>query len=66
MDRALAHLSTDRIAYNQVDKNWDAKILESELLAKWFEFMRGLSADNPAAADWFRNHRRARLVPFEQ
>jgi len=65
MDRALAHLSTDRIAYEQGDKDWNANALKSEVFMKWFEFMRTLSVDNPTAAAWFRGHRRARLVPFE-
>lgn len=65
MDCALAHLATHRIAFDKDDKNWDASTLRSEIFAKWFEFMRTLSVEDSTAAEWFRSHQRARLVPFE-
>jgi hypothetical protein len=61
MDRALAHLSFDRLDYK--DKDWSRNQLLSEIGAKWFEFLEKLEQHNEPAAAWFRKHRRARLIP---
>jgi hypothetical protein len=61
MDRAIAHLSFDRLTF---DKKWDATSLLSEIFGKWFEFIAKLDQDNPSAASWFRTDDRAKLVPF--
>ena len=64
MDAGLAHLSFNRLKYETEGKDWSAQHLLSEIGAKWFEFLDRLKSDNSAAFLWFRNHRRARLVPF--
>lgn len=63
MDRALAHLSFERLKYEK-SKDWSANLLLSEIGAKWFEFMEKLGRENESAAIWFRNHQRAPLVRF--
>ncbi len=64
MDRALAHLSFDRLKYESSSKDWSAELLLSEIGAKWFEFLEKLEHGNETAAAWFRKHRRARLIRF--
>jgi hypothetical protein len=62
MDRALAHLSFDRLGYK--DKEWSQSHLLSEIGAMWFEFLEKLDKHNEPAAAWFRRHPRARFVSF--
>lgn len=64
MDRALAHLSADRLAFEKKSKDWDAPLLLTEIYDKWFEFLARMGAEGNPAASWFRNDRRAGLVPF--
>jgi hypothetical protein len=64
MDRALAHLSYDRIKYESEDKDWSARDLLSEIGEKWFDFIARLEQNKEPTAHWFRDHRRARLVPL--
>jgi hypothetical protein len=64
MDRALAHLSADRIEYEATGKDWDAQALLSEIYDRWFEFVVKLDLEGDYAAGWFRGNPRAHLVPF--
>ncbi len=65
LDRSLAHLSYQRIEFEEKDKDWSRRDLEREIGGKWFEFLAKLGKAKEPAAAWFRNHRRARLVSFE-
>ena len=64
MDRSVAHLSIDRLKYEAGGKDWSARLLLSEIGAKWFEFIATLERDDEQVMSWFRKHRRARLVSF--
>lgn len=64
MDRALAHLSIDRLQYEVGGKDWSASLLLSEIGDKWFEFIEKLDQNDEQVASWFRKHSRSRRVRF--
>jgi hypothetical protein len=53
MDRALAHLSYDRLKYTGAGKRWLSAPLLQELGEKWFEFLHRLQERGEPAATWF-------------
>jgi hypothetical protein len=50
LDRALAHLSYDRISYAETGKGWRTSLIADELIAAWAEFLGTLHADRK---EWF-------------
>lgn len=63
MDRALAHLSYDRLGYTGPGKGWWPSKLLLEIGDKWFEFLRRLQQDNEPAASWFIQQAPSHQVP---
>jgi hypothetical protein len=53
MDRALAHLSYDRLGYVGLGKEWSPSHLLLEIGAKWFEFLHRLQQQGEPAAAWY-------------
>ena len=63
MDRALAHLSYDRLGYIGAGKEWSPSQLLLEVGDKWFEFLHQLQQNAEPAASWFIQQAPAYRVP---
>lgn len=62
MDRALAHLSYDRLTYKE--KGWDDAQIRKDIGGRWFEFMGNLQALNDASLPHFLRWAREYNVPM--
>ena len=54
MNKALAHLSYDRLIYKGKDKEWSPAALLEEIGNIWFKFLDTLRQNNEPAAGWFK------------
>ena len=50
VNRALAHLSYDRVGYEVTGRDWDFKVIITEVTDAWQEFLRALPETR---RDWF-------------
>ena len=64
MNRALAHISYDRIGWVATGEGWDHQKLFDELGEMWFKFLHLLEQHNPQALAWFKSHELADRVRF--
>lgn len=68
MDRALAHLSYDRLNYTGKDKAWDDKQIRDDIGGRWFEFLGKLQTLNDPAVPcflyWARKYEVPIVAPF--
>jgi len=65
MDKALTHLSYDRLTYKGKKKEWSPSDLLKEIGDIWFEFLGALKRNNEPAAGWFEEEARKNEVPVE-
>ena len=63
MDRALAHLSYDRLTYNGTGKSWDDEKIRDDIGGRWIEFIDKLEKANDPAVPFFHRWCRQYDVP---
>ncbi len=67
MDRALAHLSYDRLTYDEDDqKVWSPKEILEEISRIWSKFLETIQTDNNEAYGWFIGCAPKIKAPIEQ